>query len=350
MRSWLLEILRCPHCGQELSLEIFSAQGEDIETGVLKSACGRTFPVTGFIPRFLPETSLNGKSHTELNNRKAFEFEWLNYEVTMGNEQNIFLDETQVPAKEWSGKLVLDAGCGMGRYTAEALKLGAKVIGLDLGLNIDRAYQKLKMFPGFQAVQADLMHVPFKPGSFEIVYSLGVLHHTPQASQAFLNLSGLVKKNGIMSVWVYGRAGKYRDFISNPFRPDRKRYARLLMSPPISYFYWGAVKMREWLSDSIRLFTTRLPHRMLLWLCYILASIGSIPLLKYATFSALPDWPARVWENFDWLSPYFQSHHTKEEVREWFEKAGFSELRVLAHGLIPKPGYKGIKMKEVEHD
>lgn len=350
MRSWLLDILCCPHCRQELILEIFSAQGEDIESGVLKSGCGRSFPVIGFIPRFLPEASLNGKNHTKLNNRKAFEFEWLNYDVTMGNEKDIFLDETQIPAKEWPGKLALDAGCGMGRYTAEALKLEAKVIGLDLGLNIERSYQRLKGFPGFQAVQADLMRLPFKPDYFDIVYSLGVLHHTPQASQAFHNLARLVKKNGMLSVWVYGRAGKYRDFITNPFRPDRRRYAGLLMSPPLSYGYWCAVKLREWLSDGIRLITTRLSHKVLLWFCYLLAAIGSMPLLKYGTFSVLLDWPARVWENFDWLSPYFQSHHTKEEVRAWFEKAGFSDLSILPHGLIPKPGYKGKKIREVGHD
>lgn len=350
MRSWLLEILCCPHCRQELSLEIFSSQGLDIENGVLKSTCGRSFPVIDFIPRFQPEVwsddvLLNRSKHEELNNRNAFEFEWLNYNVTMGNESSIFLNETQIPANEWAGKLALDAGCGMGRYTAEALKLEAKVIGLDLGLNIDRAYQQLKVFPGFQAIQADLMQLPFKPDSFDIVYSLGVLHHTPQASQAFRNLARLVKKGGILSVWVYGRAGKYRDFITNPFRPDRQNYAGLLISPPISYGYWGAVKMREWLSAGIRLVTTRLPHQILLWLCYVLAAVGGIPLLKYGTFSVLPDWPARVWENFDWLSPYFQSHHTKEEVRNWFEKAAFTDLSVLPHGLIPKPGYKGKKAK-----
>ena len=73
------------------------------------------------------------------------------------------------------------------------------------------------------------------------------------------------------------------------------------------------------------------------------AALGRVPLVKYFTFSVHPDFRVRLIENFDWLSPPYQYHHTKEELCGWFERAGFTVMKVLPHGLIPKPGVLGLK-------
>ncbi|MDP3645607.1 MAG: methyltransferase domain-containing protein, partial [bacterium] len=49
--------------------------------------------------------------------------------------------------------------------------------------------------------------LPFKPESFDYVYSIGVLHHLPDPKEGFLKLVSLVKSGGSMSVWVYGYEG-----------------------------------------------------------------------------------------------------------------------------------------------
>ena len=44
---------------------------------------------------------------------------------------------------------------------------------------------------------------------------------------------------------------------------------------------------------------------------------------KVANFSNHPDWTLRVCDNFDWYAPEYQSHHTVDELKSWFNAAGF---------------------------
>jgi hypothetical protein len=75
--------------------------------------------------------------------------------------------------------------------------------------------------------------------------------------------------------------------------------------------------------------------------CYPLAVMGKIPLLKYLTASVHKNWRVRLQENFDWFSPQYQSHHTKEEVLDWFNEAKLGDISILRHGFIPKIGLRG---------
>ena len=75
----------------------------------------------------------------------------------------------------------------------------------------------------------------------------------------------------------------------------------------------------------------------------VLALLGKLPVIKYGTFSAHADWRVRLLENFDWLAPPFQYHHTKEEMLGWCEKEGIGVERMLEHGFIPKVGVRGRK-------
>ncbi|MFH1258630.1 MAG: methyltransferase domain-containing protein [Elusimicrobiota bacterium] len=366
MKLKLLKILCCPNCQKDFSWKSFKEQDGEIIDGILFCDCGTVFPVINFIPRIffnaLKENKVfagkyfnllkgylgkNNENFSEVKkerkNKESFEFEWLNYNLEMGNEKDIFLEETQIPAGLWPGKLVLDVGCGMGRFTKIPLQLGAKVVAMDLGLGVENAFKHLQSLPNCHIVQADLMFPPFKKKTFEIVYSLGVLHHTRDTKTAFSKISQLVKEGGFASIWVYGRAGRYKDFITNPLRANRERLGKILYQFPFNGVFWLMVKTRETVSNFLRLFTTRMPVKLLYYFCYLLSFLGKAPIIKYFTFSVLPDWKARVWENFDWLSPVFQQHHTKEEVIAWFKEEGFSELTVLPHGLIPKPGVRGKK-------
>ena len=106
---------------------------------------------------------------------------------------------------------------------------------------------------------------------------------------------------------------------------------------------WWIVLVRHCVSDFVRFFTTRLPIPLVYALCYPLTVLGMVPGIKYLTFSIDPDFQARLIENFDWISPPYQWHHTKEELSRWFGEEGFTVVELLPHGLVPKPGALGRK-------
>src|SRR5207237_7382249 len=106
--------------------------------------------------------------------------------------------------------LLLDARCGNGRLTATLATFGAEIVGVDLSAGIDRAQAaKQRYATGHEAfvhfVQANVMELPFRPGSFDIVHSSGVLHHTPNTERAFLSILSGVRRGGRVYVQLYRR-------------------------------------------------------------------------------------------------------------------------------------------------
>ncbi|HXS99155.1 MAG TPA: methyltransferase domain-containing protein [Elusimicrobiota bacterium] len=337
MKLALLSLLACPVDGADLkfaSLDRDPRHG-DVEEGALAcTRCGLQYPIRGGIPRLRPPDDVPADAK---KTRESFGWEWLRYPGSREIDKPTFLEETMIPPEAFAGKLVLDAGCGMGRYSAVALGLGAEVVAVDMSDSLIRVAAAAREYPKLHAVEADLLRPPFKKGIFDLAYSQGVLHHTADTRAAFRAVAALVKPGGLLAVWLYGKAGRFRDFATNPIRPERQwivEHRRLA---------WWVVLLRHCFSDLVRLFTTRLPVLVTYALCYPLTVLGAVPGIKYLTFSVDPDFQARLIENFDWISPPYQWHHTKEELTAWYEQAGFTVLSLLPHGLVPKPGALGKK-------
>jgi len=338
MKMGLLPLLASPCCGQPLrfaSLSDMPRPGAELEGGSLAcTACKAEYPIVSGVPRLRPAGEEDARvSRTS----ESFTWEWTRYPGSEDEDDRVFREESQAREADLQGRRVLDAGCGMGRYALVALAWGAEVVAVDLSESLARLVETARSEPRLHLVQGDLTRPPLKDESFDFVYSHGVLHHTADAHRAFLAVARLVKPGGLLSVWLYGKAGRFSDFATNPLRPDRAwldGHRRLA---------WLVVGARHLLSDLLRAFTTRLPLGLTYLLCGPLAVVGALPGLKYLTFSTHPRFKVRLIENFDWLSPPFQSHHTKEELAAWFEEAGFDTLRVLPHGLVPKPGILGRK-------
>jgi uncharacterized protein YbaR (Trm112 family)/SAM-dependent methyltransferase len=330
MRRRLLDLLASPCCRNVMEADC-AWDGDTARIGhLLCKLCRQRYPIIDGIPRLFPPVELApGVEAT----RESFAWEWLRHPGPRPDEDRaIFLEETQIPAKDWKGKLALDAGCGMGRYSLACRSLGAEVVAFDLSEAALRLGPASDADPGLHVVMGDLNHPPFRRGIFDTVFSLGVLHHTADTQTAFRRVAELVRVRGLLTMWVYGKAGRLADFRTNPLREDRKWVARYRT------LAWLVVALRHAISGLLRLFTVRLPVRLLYPLCYPLAALGSVPLVKYLTYSVHSDFRVRLIEDFDWLSPIYQYHHTKEELSAWFQAAGFTVLKVLPHGLVPKPG------------
>ena len=292
----ILAILRCLSCQSRLRPE---------EGGVVCPECGRRYPKVKGVFRFVDAEHYAG----------SFGFQWhvfrktqLDNEESRRSEQD-FERRTGFRPEDLRGKLVLDVGCGMGRFAEVATRWGAHVVGIDLSLAAEVAAENLADREA-AFFQADVFKLPFAPESFDYIYSIGVLHHTPDCEQAFKGLPRLLKPGGRIAIWLYS---KYNNWYK--------------------------------MSDVYRKLTRRMSPKMLHTLCYgtvplygVHQVLRKIPLLGRAASGALayaipmafhqdPRW--RVLDTFDWYSPWYQSKHTYEEVFRWFEDCGLEDLRVI---------------------
>ncbi|AMV40388.1 methyltransferase domain-containing protein [Planctomyces sp. SH-PL62] len=285
----LIALLRSPRTRSSLHVEgseLASPDGSE------------RYPIVGGVPR------LAGESYVG-----SFGRQWNRYDVARTEEDEAtFEAKTGVAPREMAGKRVLDAGCGGGRYAKLLGDHGAEVLGVDLSSAVDKAAALCAGLPGVQIVQADLLDLPVVEEAFDLVFSIGVLHHSPDPRRAFAEIARRVRPGGRLAVWLYRRN-----------------------TPP-----------QEWLNTGVRALTTRLPARVLEPLCAGLGALGSVPVLnrtlnKLVNFSAHPDWTLRVCDNFDWWAPEHQSHHTLPELSSWFVEEGFEnlvELRPMKSGRL----------------
>lgn len=293
----LIPILRCPHCSGKL-VHAFN--------GLKCQACGKDYSLVDGMLRFVAAEEY----------ATSFGFEWSRYAQTQldrngsrASEQT-FRRKTGFTPEDLGGKWVLDIGCGTGRFADVASRWGAKVVAIDLSRAARVTAHNLADRENVWVCQADLFHLPFARESFDYIYSVGVLHHTPSCEQAFKILPPFLKPGGTIAIWVYS-----------------------------SYNKWYRM------SDLYRRLTTRLPARWLHALCQVAGPLyyvhsvlrrmpGVGPILSGVLMYMLPVslHPVREWrvlDTFDWYSPVFQSKHTYEEVFRWFEDGELRDLRVL---------------------
>ena len=120
----------------------------------------------------------------------TFGRQWNRYEVARNDEdETTFQIKTGIAPAALAGKLVLDAGCGGGRYSRQVGLHGAKVLGVDLSAAVEKAALLCADLPDVSIVQADLLDLPVADAAFDMVFSIGVLHHTPQPRRAFAEIA-----------------------------------------------------------------------------------------------------------------------------------------------------------------
>src|SRR5215813_12396451 len=102
---------------------------------------------------------------------------------------------------------VLEVGCGLGTDGAQFAKAGAIYTGIDLtDAAIDLAKRRFEIFqlPGTFRV-ADAEHLEFPDNTFDLVYSHGVLHHTPDTATAVREIHRVLRPGGKAVVMLYHR-------------------------------------------------------------------------------------------------------------------------------------------------
>jgi SAM-dependent methyltransferase len=105
----------------------------------------------------------------------------------------------------FAGKQLLEVGCGLGTDLIQFARAGAHVTGVDLtprSIELVTRRFSLEGLP-VDARVADAEALPFADGTFDVVYSFGVLHHTPNTQRAIDEVHRVLKPNGRAIVMLY---------------------------------------------------------------------------------------------------------------------------------------------------
>lgn len=320
MKLSLLRTLACPECETPFTIEVFKAATdvnlEEIEDGILTCERNHSYIITGFIPRMLPnmliefpefsekyksrflskkiveKTTYNKFENLQRKTKASFGFEWQIWNrfgwdkgVSLQQTRDIFNYKVLASKEELAGKLVLDAGCGNGRYTNIAREYGGEVIGIDLSRAVDEAFKNLKGERKIHFVQGDLFKLPFKKETFDFIFSNGVLMHTGNARLAFHSLVSRLSKNGTITIHLYHRGNPIYEF-------------------------------NDWW---LRLITTHLPLSVVYQFSKLLAGIAYFLPKKFVIYglNSLFRIEPHAHYVFDWYTAPIATHHTYKEVYDW---------------------------------
>jgi SAM-dependent methyltransferase len=302
LRFVVIEVLSCPNDKGDL-VRVAESGGD-----LLCTRCSRTYPLRDGVMRFVDGDEYVG----------SFSYEWTVHRTTQLDDdsrrdsERTFREKTGLGPEDVSGKRVLDVGCGMGRFSDVILRWGGEVYAMDLSFGVDAAYANLGDRPGFHAVQASVFDLPFRTETFDIIFSLGVLDHTPDCERAFKNLPPLLRPGGQIAIWVYS-AHTYA-----PESIDEKR------------------------DRLYRRYTSQMSPRTLHQVCRTLCRLRvkqrgawhmALPGFLFHAVPRLhgnyPDYDRRVLDTFDWYSPQYQSKHSYPEVCRWFRETGLTDVEPL---------------------
>jgi SAM-dependent methyltransferase len=310
----------------------------------LTCRCGRAYPVIEGIPRFVDDafapfpdfvrrhaarleghTSRAGTDQTApalRRTQRSFGYQWTRFSEMVIDFRENFLDYIRpIDESFFPGKVGLDVGCGFGRHIYNAATFGAEMVGVDISAAIDATRKNVAGLPNVHLVQANLYRLPFRPGTFDFAYSIGVLHHLPDPERGFRSVVAMVKPRGTVFIWVYSKSRRFVNFQLESVRrltthlPMRAQTCLTFVAAAID---WG-------------LFIG--PYRALAGLPGVGAVVRKMapPRIKlYSTYPfqvAWADW-------FDRLAAPIRFYYNGADLAEWLTRARLERTRTSPTGLF----------------
>ena len=206
--------------------------------------------------------------------------------------------------KDLKNKKILDAGCGIGRNSYYCIKCGAKEVYLfDVEQStVNIAKENIKNYENAHVFEDSIYtQESISDDSFDLVMSIGVIHHLSEPQLAISKLFSKVKKDGKLLIWVYGYEGN--EFL---------------------------IKLLK----ILRFFTTRLPYKLVEFLGKIFALVLYSVLKVYPTktmyWSRAKRMSLYVLEQIiiDQLIPKIANYYKKSELLNIFSQIKYQNIEI----------------------
>lgn len=326
MNRDLLEILVCPSCRGALTLQTTELGHGPVGSGAIQCIpCRREYPIKNGIPRFVPPE----------NYAESFGFQWNRFPRTQLDSVSghpitarRFFKSVGWSAEEMRDRWVLDVGCGSGRFAEVALGTGARVVAVDYSAAVEAARANLDSNPRIDVVQADIFTLPFKNCSFDFVYCLGVLQHTPDPERAFLALPQYAKHGGGVAVDLYPRLFTNLFWPKYWLRPLTKRMRRDRLFSLVERWAPRLLPLSRAVGRIPRL------GRRLRYLVPVVDYQGTLPLSD----SQLVEWS--ILDTFDMFSPAHDHPQSEATLWRWLKDAGLAKREVFRSGHLIARGMR----------
>ena len=315
----LISCLSCPSCKHRLN-----NSGSELTC----PNCSKGFPVVGEIPRFVPKE----------NYAESFGLQWnrfantqIDSKVGTNRSEIRFREETLWDERDLNGKLVLDAGCGSGRFSEIALKLGASLIAVDYSSAVEASKQNLSA-PDKLIVQGDLAALPILDQTFDFIYCIGVLQHTSEPARIVKELLRCLKVGGEITLTFYENSSWHVLWYSKyVVRPLTKRLPKAILLKVIEK------TSPIWFPLTSFLFS--LPGNLSRGFRFL------IPIANYVEYKYANPKIARdeaILDTFDMLSPSYDKPIKKSEIHSWVTDSG-----ITMQALPEKPIHGTMRFKRV---
>jgi SAM-dependent methyltransferase len=293
--------LVCPEDGRQLT------SGKD---GLVCPANHR-WRIEAGIPRLLSQTR---------NYADAFGLQWRTYRRTQLDSYT-GLPLSQERARRCLGEecwrilqrsetRVLEVGCGAGRFTEVLLSTGANVTSVDMSPAVEANQENCPQDEHHRVLQADVLHLPFRPAQYDIVFCLGVIQHTPNPEQTIERLYEQVRPGGWLVIDHY--TATISEFTKSAFL---FRLALTRLTPE------RGMIVSEWLVNTLLPVHKAVRNRPVLR--RLLTRVS--PVLTYYHALPLEDKLQREWallDTHDSLTDKYKHFRTKGQIRRTLVRLG----------------------------
>lgn len=262
----------------------------------------------------------------------AFGYQWKRFNYTFKKNEQEFLSYIFpfLTKDIFKDKIVLDAGCGGGKFCSLIAGYGAKMaVGIDASDSCYVAYHSAQHLPHTYIIKSDIHNLPFKENAFDIIFSIGVLHHLSNPRKGFIHLTRKLKKGGIIFAWVYAKEGNllYRRFI-DPIREhltSKLPYKiNAVCAKGIALFLWSIIKC-------IYLPLYRIKNPNVFFRC--------LPYNEYFIYFYNLGFDLFFATIFDKMAPPIVHYLSEDEFKRWFENAGLDGIRIRQRNQNSWCGY-----------